>query len=1129
MLNGMSEEEFYDMYPTQEDWENSQQMKLGGLSGAPHNGQPTANEFFSYGSHVNDGLNIPMSNPFYLAHGGTYYGGPTRPYDMGGNTASPMNYGAFNVPMQYGGYEQEYGGVIDPGNNQDYPILEQGGKSALMDIIKAHSKKMRKSYEEGGNTVMQGGNSTDKATEIRNTFKNVLKRNIQNHMINEEEKAFSSQMNMGQMDMGGFAGPGMNYDTTNFDQTNEKNASLASMYQQKLNATQDNLNNDFKNFGNATSYLGATLEPYKKMSVKADEGIQVLLNKQTGKPFTADEYSEYQKYFGKDVKKQTSSTNQSTDEAEDNSKYNRYYYGQGTRGMDYFPMNYNPYTKISKKDDALLRQIAANPSSNIKEYKNINLPLGFGRTKIKFGYKDQAPLLGNNQNIKNFNYTPSESNEFDFQKEATIPEYGPRMDKTPTSLQEGGFKSSRLGPQGQTVEMMMNPFNHGNAFAGDEEIVSPETMRSIQPQMPKMQYANPNINLPNIIDNTSDTSKDNNELYYPETMNPIQAGMPQMSYEDQEVNLKDILNDVPNPAKVSYKNTSDDKPKVINKESAVKVKSESKPVKGVQTPIKKAPAPKTLPVKPKVISNAPMPGVNHTPINTAPKKVSTPPAKKLTQNTGDMRKAPQTGVVVDKRNNQAYYIGDKKQSGSFPVLTGKNVEGNYNPYNVTQLANNPELRNTPVGYYKLGLPALTDPESKRKILLEDSGAKGKEGSWLKSAMKEYLGKIRDIDPISAYGMPAPVASNLGFHRAYSDNAFNPKDPVFVERMKKLNSQNPNMRCTSYGCINVADASYDEIARVFPTSDTLMVLDSDNPLDAEILRQFKIRAKQKKYGGGLKKYQNPQDGSQVNNPISFSGGWNFAGASSTPTPQAAGVAQTPITTTGVQAPKVVPEQNKIGSPIGEEKEANITTKNRPGIDPEAGVNWTIAGTNKLSGGLEKLIEDPINMAQVNNLSIADNAKTVTPANAKDRGDYDINSGMFRMDQMNPVQFPGGMGYSAYGGSFQDGGMQDQAQPQQEQIMQGVATMLQQGAQPEQVAQQLVQMGIPQEQAIEIIQTVMQQMEGGQEQPMQPAMRYGGYAMGGYQEEEEEDEDYYEDDLDEDEIEELKRQGYNVEYI
>jgi hypothetical protein len=116
-------------------------------------------------------------------------------------------------------------------------------------------------------------------------------------------------------------------------------------------------------------------------------------------------------------------------------------------------------------------------------------------------------------------------------------------------------------------------------------------------------------------------------------------------------------------------------------------------------------------------------------------------------------------------------------------------------------------------------------------------------------------------------------------------------------------------------------------------------------------------------------------------------------------------------------------------------------------------------------------------------------------------------------------------------YQEGGMQEemqpqpqQAQPDPQQIMEGVATMLQQGAQPEQIAQQLVQMGIPQEQVMQIIQAVMQQMQGGQEQAMQPAMRYGGYAMGGYQ-----DEDSYEDDLDEDEIEELKRQGYNVEYL
>jgi hypothetical protein len=1221
ILNGMSEEEFYDMYPDQESWENAQQMKLGGLSGAPHNGQPTADEFFSYGSHVNDELNIPMSNPFYAANGGTpYYGGPIRPYqtggykpapnpdtyfneqdaeldfpakgnnvnmdyskvtkqvpalsqystselnnmganipvpnpeqdarfkkiaaynkehpyipaggglfkrpdgssdrfnytngaytpyqntssqpltnnayggfmDMGGNTASPMNYGAFNIPMQYGGYEQEYGGVIDPGNNQDYPILEQGGKSALMDIIKAHSKKMRKSYEEGGDTVMQGGNSTDKPTEIRNTFKSVLKRKIQNHMINEQEKAFSNpMMNNGQMDMGGFSGPGMNYNTNNFNETNEQNASLASMYQQRINDNQANLKTDSKNLGEAFGYLGATADPYKKMSVKAKDGVD------TGKQRTLSEEewewldkqrkakenkTDYNRYFGQDKK-------------------NNYYYGQGTRGMDYLPMNYNPYTKISKKDDALLRQIAANPSSNIKKYKNINLPFGFGRTKIEFGYKD---LYENNMKMKdiptslNKNKTtdlgpyPETENEFDFQKEAMLPQYGPRIQKYGGFYQEGGFKSSRLGPQGQTVEMMMNPFNHGNAFANDDEEVS-EVANEVASNVPS-------------------------ERYYPETMNPIQAGMPQIPYEDQEVNLSDILKDVPNPARVSYKNTSDDKPKVINKESAVKVKSEAKPVKGVQTPIKKAPAPKTLPVKPKVGSSAPMPGVNsNLNTNKGIPQVFTPPAKKLTQNTVDKRQSPRTGVVVDKKENKAYYIGNKGETGSFSVLTGANVKGNYNPYSVTEAGNNFNFKATPVGYYKLGLPALSDPEAKKRELLEDSGAKGKEGSWMEETMKSYKGKYRDMDPISAFGQAAPVAANLGFHRAFSNDAFNPKDPEFVRRTKLLNSQNPNMRCTTYGCVNAAEASYDEIARVFPTSDTLMVLDSNNPLDAEILRQFKIRAKQKKYGGGLKRYQNPQDGSQVNsdsnnmNPVKME-------------PINAG----PIFNDYVkeQGLKLKAQQEHLKDPstgsmfVGPEKEASITTKRRPGFDKEAAVATTIAGINKTAGFFENLLENPMNMAQVSNMSIADNAKTVTPANAKNRGNYDINSGMFRPDNM----------VVAYGGSiYQNGGMQDQASSQQEQIMQGVATMLQQGAQPEQIAQQLVQMGIPQEQVMEIIQTVMQQMEGGEEQTMeQPAMRYGGYAMGGYQEEEEEeDEDYYEDDLDEDEIERLENLGYTVQ--
>lgn len=803
--------------------------KYGGLSGAPHDGQPTADEFFSYGSHVNDGLNIPMSNPFYLANGGTYYGGPTRPYDMGGNTASPMNYGAFSIPMQYGGYEQEYGGVIDPGNNQDYPILEQGGKAALMNIIKAHSKKMKKAYKNGGDTVMQGGNSDDYPTNLTNTFKNILKQNIQNHMINEEEKNFSNEM----MQMGGYQGQGMNYGATNFSQPNQQNQALANMYQQRIDTTKDNLSNDFSNLGNATNYLGATANPYQKTSVKAQDGVQVLLNKQTGKPFSADEYSEYEKYFGKGDKKETSTTDESTDNSADDSKYNRYY---NQRGMDYAPMNYNPYTRISKTDDALLRQLAANPSSNLKSYSNFRAPLGFGRTKMTFGYKDQAPLLGKNENIKDKTYTPS---------------------NTTTDLVKG-MPSYLYGPG------MQSPVDQ----PGRIDALNKTNQNILQSkQIPRENYKDPDYE--GYMDNISKPTSPSYKSPVKETYN---AGYKDMSYDDG----------------------------------------------------------------------------------------------------------------LDYMNNSQSLLPPNKQ---------------------VQTSNE-----------------------------------------LKPGMPEY---------------------DLRNSKEYNSSLF--------QNLMNLKPQ------------------------LFPTFG---------------------------YGGGLKKYQGILTGSQVgNNPTSFSSGWNFAGVNtSTPTPQSAGVAQTPITTTGVQAPKVVPEKNKIGSPMGEEKEATVTTKNRPGFDNEAMANWSIAGINTLAGGLEQA-QNAKNEKQLSNLQLADNAFVSTPANAQSRGDYDPNSGMFRMDQMNPVQFPGGIGYSAYGGSFQEGGMQDQASSQQEQIMQGVASMLQQGAQPEQIAQQLVQMGIPQEQVMQIIQTVMQQMQGGQEQPMEQPMRYGGYAMGGYQD----DEESYEDDLDEDEIAELRSQGYNVEYL
>lgn len=92
-------------------------------------------------------------------------------------------------------------------------------------------------------------------------------------------------------------------------------------------------------------------------------------------------------------------------------------------------------------------------------------------------------------------------------------------------------------------------------------------------------------------------------------------------------------------------------------------------------------------------------------------------------------------------------------------------------------------------------------------------------------------------------------------------------------------------------------------------------------------------------------------------------------------------------------------------------------------------------------------------------------------------------------------------------YQMGGEMMAQQPQggggEEEIMQQVAQMLQQGMAPEEIVGQLVQMGVPQEQAIQIVQMIVQQMQGQQQAPQEapqqapPMMRRGGYMyqMGG----------------------------------
>lgn len=76
------------------------------------------------------------------------------------------------------------------------------------------------------------------------------------------------------------------------------------------------------------------------------------------------------------------------------------------------------------------------------------------------------------------------------------------------------------------------------------------------------------------------------------------------------------------------------------------------------------------------------------------------------------------------------------------------------------------------------------------------------------------------------------------------------------------------------------------------------------------------------------------------------------------------------------------------------------------------------------------------------------------------------------------------------SYQDGG---EIQQDTEMVMQQVTEALQQGADPQEVLQQLIQMGIPQDQAVQIIQSIMEQLTPPQQEEQVPMMKDGGYYL------------------------------------
>ena len=195
----------------------------------------------------------------------------------------------------------------------------------------------------------------------------------------------------------------------------------------------------------------------------------------------------------------------------------------------------------------------------------------------------------------------------------------------------------------------------------------------------------------------------------------------------------------------------------------------------------------------------------------------------------DKRQIPQSGMVVDKRTNQAYYFGDKGETGTFPVLTGQNPNATSNPHNLDYLSKNPKARGTPSGYYIMNTPG--------KAMHPD-------------IVKEYDGRVRNIDGIPAFGVPAPNVADLAAHWTYGFH----DDPKEFKRREKLYNCPPGSRWTSYGCVNMQGSSFDALAKAIPTADTMMVIDSKNSWDKALLEKAKGKVSKKQEGGWLDKYQ-----------------------------------------------------------------------------------------------------------------------------------------------------------------------------------------------------------------------------------------------------------------------------------
>lgn len=216
-------------------------------------------------------------------------------------------------------------------------------------------------------------------------------------------------------------------------------------------------------------------------------------------------------------------------------------------------------------------------------------------------------------------------------------------------------------------------------------------------------------------------------------------------------------------------------------------------------------------------------------IGSDPFSVNIPLKPQLDFSNADL----QSGTIVDKGTNTMYMVQNGKVVRQFPVLTGqagRNLETDpdSNPYTVSYLEKNPELRSTPRGAY----------------VMQPGVVYGNKGYTLK--------------PISAYGNMPPNDTYAGMHITYgapADSRINQSElrggqkahpnKAEFQRRNAGYSLPGNQRYKSFGCTNMQGETIDCLTGAFPQGDTAIYVDSRRAGD----KAFVQRMAGKKQEGG----------------------------------------------------------------------------------------------------------------------------------------------------------------------------------------------------------------------------------------------------------------------------------------